>query len=169
VTIRLTLAAVACPLSVSALRNSRQCKEGRHLTRGNLTTALQTLAKETGTEFIYSSEQLKDIQTQGVDEQEPHPALQTLREQTVRKKVMQVFEADIRSDFTRINRQWLRKMVAHRIADPVILRLIGRWLNAGAMQVTSTFTSYSTCGLRRRSNQLVGVTRIWCVSLMTSW
>ena len=25
-------------------------------------------------------------------------------------------------------------MVAQRIADPVILRLIGKWLNAGAMQ-----------------------------------
>jgi retron-type reverse transcriptase len=35
-----------------------------------------------------------------------------------------VFEADIRSYFTRINRQWLRKMVAHRIADPVILGLM---------------------------------------------
>lgn len=64
----------------------------------------------------------------------PHHALQALRVQIVTKKVMQVFEADIRSYFTRINRQWLRKMVAHRIADPVILSLIGKWLNAGAMQ-----------------------------------
>ena len=64
----------------------------------------------------------------------PHHALRALREQIVRGKVMQVFEADIRSYFTRINRQWLRKMVAHRIADPVILSLIGKWLNAGAMQ-----------------------------------
>src|SRR5690349_9971714 len=64
----------------------------------------------------------------------PHHALQALREEIVRKKVMQVFEADIRSYFTRIDRQWLRKMVAHRIADPVILSLIGKWLNAGAMQ-----------------------------------
>jgi RNA-directed DNA polymerase len=64
----------------------------------------------------------------------PHHALQALRGQIVTKKVMQVFEADIRSYFTRINRQWLRKMVAHRIADPVILSLIGKWLNAGAMQ-----------------------------------
>lgn len=63
----------------------------------------------------------------------PHHALQALRLQIVTKKVMQVFEADIRSYFTRINRQWLRKMVAHRIADPVILSLIGKWLNAGAM------------------------------------
>src|SRR5215471_6603910 len=64
----------------------------------------------------------------------PHHALQALRVQIVTKKVGQVFEADIRSYFTRINRQWLRKMVAHRIADPVILGLIGKWLNAGAMQ-----------------------------------
>jgi group II intron reverse transcriptase/maturase len=64
----------------------------------------------------------------------PHHALQALRLQIVTKKVMQVFEADIRSYFTRINRQWLRKMVAHRIADPVILGLIGKWLNAGAMK-----------------------------------
>jgi RNA-directed DNA polymerase len=64
----------------------------------------------------------------------PHHALQALRMQIVTKKVMQVFEADIRSYFTRINRQWLRKMVAHRIADPVILSLIGKWLNAGAMK-----------------------------------
>ncbi len=64
----------------------------------------------------------------------PHHALQALRGQIVTKKVMQVFEADIRSYFTRINRQWLRKMVAHRIADPVILSLIGKWLNAGAMK-----------------------------------
>jgi len=64
----------------------------------------------------------------------PHHALRALRLQIVTKKVMQVFEADIRSYFTKINREWLRKMVAHRIADPVILSLIGKWLNAGAMQ-----------------------------------
>jgi retron-type reverse transcriptase len=45
-----------------------------------------------------------------------------------------VYEADIRGYFTRINHAWLRKMVAHRIADPVILRLVGKWLRAGVMQ-----------------------------------
>jgi retron-type reverse transcriptase len=63
----------------------------------------------------------------------PHHALQALRLQIVTKKVSHVFEADIRSYFTRINHQWLRKMVAHRIADPTILKLIGKWLRAGAM------------------------------------
>jgi len=64
----------------------------------------------------------------------PHHALQALREQIVTKKVGQVFEADIRSYFTRINHKWLRKMVAYRIADPVILGLIGKWLKAGALE-----------------------------------
>lgn len=63
----------------------------------------------------------------------PHNALQALRLQTVSKKVNHVFEADIRSYFTRISHQWLRKIVAHRIADPAILKLIGKWLKAGAM------------------------------------
>ena len=60
-------------------------------------------------------------------------ALQALRLQIVSKKVNHVFEADIHSYFTRISHQWLRKIVAHRIADPAILKLIGKWLKAGAM------------------------------------
>ena len=64
VTIRSTLVAVACLMSfsVQAMANS---VERIDIPRGQLTTALQILAKQTGTEFIYSSEQLKDIQTQG--------------------------------------------------------------------------------------------------------
>jgi group II intron reverse transcriptase/maturase len=64
----------------------------------------------------------------------PHHALRALRSQIVAKKVSHVFEADIRSYFTRIEHQWLRRMVAHRIADPVILQLIAKWLRAGALR-----------------------------------
>ena len=64
----------------------------------------------------------------------PHHALRALRLHIVTGKVSHVFEADIRSYFTRIDHQWLRRMVAHRIADPVILQLIAKWLKAGAMQ-----------------------------------
>ena len=121
----------------------------------------------------------------------PHHALQALRLQIVSKKVSHVFEADIRSYFTRISHQWLRKMVAHRIADPVILQLIGKWLKAGAMhdgvthldrggyatrrpniacaRVTSTCTSRSTCGLKRNSKHSARARHTWCVSLMISW
>ncbi|PYU37652.1 MAG: hypothetical protein DMG54_32835 [Acidobacteria bacterium] len=51
----------------------------------------------------------------------------------VTKKVGHLFEADIRGYFNHIQHEWLQKMVAHRIADPFILRLIGKWLNAGSM------------------------------------
>lgn len=64
----------------------------------------------------------------------PHQALRALRGILISKKVRFVFEADIRGYFNHINHDWLQKMVAHRIADPVILRLIGKWLNAGYMQ-----------------------------------
>lgn len=63
----------------------------------------------------------------------PHQALRALRSHIVASKVRHVYEADIRGYFNHINHQWLRKMVAHRIADPAILRLIGRWLRAGVM------------------------------------
>jgi group II intron reverse transcriptase/maturase len=59
--------------------------------------------------------------------------LQALRLQIVTKKVSHVYEADIRGYFNHVNHQWLRQMVADRIADPVILSLIGKWLKAGAM------------------------------------
>jgi group II intron reverse transcriptase/maturase len=57
-----------------------------------------------------------------------------LRATLVTKKVRHLYEADIRGYFNHINHQWLRRMVAHRIADGVILRLIGKWLRAGIMQ-----------------------------------
>jgi RNA-directed DNA polymerase len=63
-----------------------------------------------------------------------HQALRTLRGTLVTKKVRHLYEADIRGYFTHINHQWLMRMVAHRIADGVILRLIGKWLRAGVMQ-----------------------------------
>ena len=63
----------------------------------------------------------------------PHGALRALRGIVVTKKVGHLFEADIRGYFNHIQHDWLLKMVAHRIGDPVILRLIGKWLNAGFM------------------------------------
>jgi RNA-directed DNA polymerase len=63
----------------------------------------------------------------------PHDALRMLRSQVVAGKVRHVYEADIRGYFTNINHKWLREMIAHRIADRTILRLINRWLKAGVM------------------------------------
>lgn len=63
----------------------------------------------------------------------PHGALKALREQIVTKKVRHVYEADIKGYFTAVNHQWLRKMVALRIADRTMQRLINKWLKAGVM------------------------------------
>lgn len=64
----------------------------------------------------------------------PHQALQALREPIRRGRVNHVFEADIRGFFNHVCHSWLQRMVRERIADPVILSLIGKWLKAGAMQ-----------------------------------
>lgn len=64
----------------------------------------------------------------------PHMALKALRDNVVTGKVRHVYETDIRGYFTTINHQWLRQMLALRIADPVITGLIGKWLRAGVME-----------------------------------
>ena len=50
------------------------------------------------------------------------------------QRVNWVLDADIRSFFDSVDHEWLLRMVAHRIADPRILRLIGLWLRAGVLE-----------------------------------
>jgi len=64
----------------------------------------------------------------------PPGVFRSLRSQIVTKKVRHVFEADIRGYFNHINHEWLIKMIKQRIADPVIIKMIGKWLKAGVMQ-----------------------------------
>jgi retron-type reverse transcriptase len=45
-----------------------------------------------------------------------------------------VLDADFRKFFDSVNHEWLLRMVAHRIADPRILRLIRLWLEAGVLE-----------------------------------
>lgn len=63
----------------------------------------------------------------------PHDALRELRNQLMAGRVTTVFETDIRGFFNNLNHQWLMRMLRHRIGDPVILRLVGKWLRAGAL------------------------------------
>ncbi len=44
------------------------------------------------------------------------------------RKVNWVLDVDIRNFFDSVDHGWLLRMLAHRIADPRILRLIERWL-----------------------------------------
>jgi group II intron reverse transcriptase/maturase len=63
-----------------------------------------------------------------------HQALDALSYALLRKKVNYVLDADIRGFFDNLDKSWLIKFVKHRVADPRILRLIQKWLNAGVME-----------------------------------
>jgi RNA-directed DNA polymerase len=63
-----------------------------------------------------------------------HQALDALNVGITRKKVSWVLDADIRSFFDALSREWLLKFIQHRVADDRILRLIQKWLNAGVVE-----------------------------------
>jgi RNA-directed DNA polymerase len=50
------------------------------------------------------------------------------------QRVNWVLDADIRSFFDSVDHEWLLRMLAHRIADPRILRLVRKWLEAGILE-----------------------------------
>ena len=64
----------------------------------------------------------------------PHQALDALNVGLVRRKVGWVLDADIRSFFDRMSHEWIMRFVQHRVADPRILRLIQKWLQAGVLE-----------------------------------
>jgi len=50
------------------------------------------------------------------------------------QRVNFVLDVDIRTFFDSVDHGWLMRMLAHRIADPRVLRLIERWLEAGVLE-----------------------------------
>ena len=50
------------------------------------------------------------------------------------QRVNWVLDADIRSFFDSVDHEWLLRMLAHRIADPRVLRLVRMWLEAGILE-----------------------------------
>ena len=45
-----------------------------------------------------------------------------------------ILDADIRSFFDEVSRDWLIRFVEHRVGDPRIIRLIKKWLKAGVLE-----------------------------------
>ncbi|ORV37712.1 hypothetical protein AWC01_00380 [Mycobacterium doricum] len=45
-----------------------------------------------------------------------------------------VLGADVRNFFNQLDHSWLEKFLEHRIADQRVLRLIRKWLSAGAVE-----------------------------------
>jgi group II intron reverse transcriptase/maturase len=63
-----------------------------------------------------------------------HQALDALWQQTMGMAGGWVLEVDIRKFFDTLDHAHLRELLRHRIRDGVLLRLIGKWLNAGVLE-----------------------------------
>jgi group II intron reverse transcriptase/maturase len=65
-----------------------------------------------------------------------HQALDALWQRIMPLSQCWLIELDIESFFDRVDRARLREMVARRVSDGVILRAIGKWLQAGVLEGT---------------------------------
>src|SRR6267154_3757959 len=63
-----------------------------------------------------------------------HDALDALCVGIGRRKVSFILDADIRSFFDEMSKDWLIRFVEHRIGDKRIIRLIQKWLKAGILE-----------------------------------
>src|SRR4051794_41059174 len=63
-----------------------------------------------------------------------HDALDALAVGIMRRKVNWILDADIRAFFDTLSHDWLLRFVEQRIGDPRIIRLIRKWLRAGALE-----------------------------------
>jgi group II intron reverse transcriptase/maturase len=63
-----------------------------------------------------------------------HQALESLWKQTMSLKGGWMVEVDIRKFFDTLDHGHLRTFLQQRVRDGVLLRLIGKWLNAGVME-----------------------------------
>ncbi len=63
-----------------------------------------------------------------------HQALEALWQQTMQIGGGWILEVDIRSFFDKLNHAHLREFLRRRVRDGALLRLIGKWLNAGVLE-----------------------------------
>ncbi len=63
-----------------------------------------------------------------------HKALHELREQCYKQNVNWIVNADITGLFDNIDHELLKDVIRDRVNDGGIIRLIGKWLNAGVME-----------------------------------
>jgi RNA-directed DNA polymerase len=62
-----------------------------------------------------------------------HQALEALQNRAVVRRGSWVLEIDIRKYFDSLDHGMLREILSRRVRDGVLLRLIGKWLNAGVL------------------------------------
>jgi RNA-directed DNA polymerase len=64
----------------------------------------------------------------------PHDALDALIVGITGTRVNHILDCDIRSFFDTVSQRWLVRFLQHRIADPRVIRLIQKWLQAGVLE-----------------------------------
>jgi RNA-directed DNA polymerase len=68
-----------------------------------------------------------------------HQALSELREQCVGQRINWIVDADVSGFFDSLDHGLLREMLQQRVKDGSILRLIGKWLQAGVLDGETLF------------------------------
>lgn len=63
-----------------------------------------------------------------------HKAIHQLREDLIGLRINWIISADITGLFDNIDHGLLRSLIKKRVKDGTLLRLIGKWLNAGVME-----------------------------------
>jgi group II intron reverse transcriptase/maturase len=63
-----------------------------------------------------------------------HQALNELWELLMKLNINWILDADLASFFDNLSHNWLRDIIKRRVNDGGILRLIGKWLNAGVVE-----------------------------------
>ena len=63
-----------------------------------------------------------------------HDALDALAYAIERRNVNWILDADIRGYFDAIDREQLKELLARRVKDPRVLRMVDQWLRAGVME-----------------------------------
>jgi RNA-directed DNA polymerase len=73
-----------------------------------------------------------------------HQALEKLQNEAVEMRGGWVLEIDIRKFFDTLDHKFVREILRQRVLDGVMLRLIGKWLNAGVLE--DGYLSYPEAG-----------------------
>jgi retron-type reverse transcriptase len=63
-----------------------------------------------------------------------HQALRELRELCIKLNIGWILDADVSGFFDNLDHSWLGQIIKRRVNDGGMLRLIGKWLNAGVVE-----------------------------------